>query len=94
MSPVLKSVLAWLFAEKNRTYDYRRFSADSDYIFEPSEDGKLACITSTRGLPKPGDLLLLPAGDGSVCYRILQLETYGDSPDLWTAQLERVVEGA
>lgn len=92
VSSVLKSVLSWLFSEKNRTYDYTGLSAESDYIFEPTEDANSAYITSTRDLPKSGDLLVLPARDGPVCYRILQLDTYNDSPDLWTAQLERVTE--
>ncbi|MBO9998435.1 MAG: hypothetical protein J7641_05410 [Cyanobacteria bacterium SID2] len=85
----------WLFGGRrpqSRTHDYTCYSPIEDYIFEATDNGQSAYLTSTCRLPKSGDVLLLPDGTGTVCYRVVEIEEYLDTTHAWTALLEKIVD--
>jgi hypothetical protein len=76
-----------LFREASVTvvHDFSHYEQGREYIFEPVDNGRRALIRGYGGNVQSGDHLILSHGQGSVRYRVEEIEHYVGSSPLWIA---------
>lgn len=77
---------------KPKTYNYTKYVWGEDYIFESIDGENEGYMTgSGKGIERD-DELILSNGTDSFRYRVEKIDYYSNPPDMWIAQLKKVMD--
>ncbi len=84
---------SWITAFLKRRHSIHKFQAStSSKTFFLDANGEDYVMSAYSTGVRRNDIISIEDASDCVSYQVLEIDYYSDPPDLWTAQLKRVVE--
>ncbi|MBF2019566.1 MAG: hypothetical protein IGR93_05530 [Hydrococcus sp. C42_A2020_068] len=77
---------------KPKTHNYTKLVWGENYIFESIDEENEGYMTGSGKGIECGDELILSKGTNSCRYQVEKIDYYSNPPDMWIAQLKKVMD--